>query len=126
MRKSRYLIALIPLVAIWVYAITQSAGQFFATIETARINVPATQPVDSSADRGRVGENLTQTADPTELVPAGAGAPEIEPEHLADARDMHEHERDLEASRDSATHADEHPDITDPRIRRLLQPAWDD
>jgi hypothetical protein len=120
-KKRRYVLVLIPLAAVWLYAVGQSAGRMFALIDgapRALVERPAVAPpywvhepmapqrdiavtpaVVPAAERRTAAEPWSPPA-PVYAEPSYSQAPSAEPI--------------------------EHPEITDPHLRRLLQPAWDD
>jgi hypothetical protein len=123
MQKKHYLLALIPLAAVWAYAVSQSALTFFAVLDAVpRGRVATVSPPVVGQDEPPIAGDETDTSAAAAEAPAPiVGAP-------AAATQAYAPLRYAESGSDEAGDAErvEHPDITDPKMRKLLQPAWDD
>jgi hypothetical protein len=122
MHKKRYVLVLIPLAAVWLYAVGQSAGRMFALIDEAPRAIverpPAATP-DWAHEPTAPQSDGVAAAPP--VVPAAEQRSAVEP--WSPPPPVY-----AEPSYSQAPSVEpiEHPEVTDPHMRRLLQPAWDD
>jgi hypothetical protein len=129
MQKKPYWLALIALIAVgavWIYTVGQSAGELLALLAAAppqpvvAVEVPS-EPLSAPlrAQRGHEARAAEPSVVAAEPAPRRVGPPaaELAPAVYADAGD--------DPSADGAEPID-HPEVTDPHLRKLLQPAWDD
>jgi hypothetical protein len=131
MRTGRYLLALIPVAALWLYAMAQSGGQLFGLMEGIDASErPLELKAESGVDRGgRL--SAPDTAPSASAAPglglpnARAAAPERSPPQRDDGMARID-EVQLHLDENEDPFAGQHPDITDPKIRKLLQAAWAD
>jgi hypothetical protein len=123
MQKKPYWLALIALIAVgavWIYAVGQSAGELLALLAAA-----PTQPVVAveapseplTAPLGAQRGHEAPVAEPSVVAAEPAPRRVDPPAVYADAGD--------DPIADGAEPI-EHPEVTDPHLRKLLQPAWDD
>ena len=137
MRNKHYLtMALMVMAGIWLYAIGQSLGHLRALFDAVPVELgtarteptvenieSASQSTSARADEvPRRDAREPATADPAEAVPQPAPVPyrnEADRGPLDRAPRFSIDQTDLPADV-------VHPEVTDPRMRRLLQPAWDD
>ncbi|HEX7060476.1 MAG TPA: hypothetical protein VF200_00810 [Woeseiaceae bacterium] len=135
--RLRYLAPLLPLAAIWTYVFATSASQLHGLMPnrpaerqpTAVSQRPLPAPPVSSRSAAVGPENASREAatevapDPEAVAATDPGAPvplpvaAFVPPNAA-----------LGAGEAAAAEQEplEHPDITDPKMRRLLAPAWAD
>lgn len=129
MRIARYvllsLLLLIPLAGVWVYAMTQSGGQILALFPAAQESASATSE-PAAAQPAPIPEAQLH-------IPGRVEEPGPQPPNPRREQSAPPNEEFLPQPFDGNTDAAgdpqpqiEHPDITDPKMRRLLQPAWDD
>jgi hypothetical protein len=137
MRTGRYLLALVPVAAIWLYAMAQSGGQLFALMEGISGSTndaperPSELEVEASIDRGsRISAPDAAPSASAVHGPSIPNAPAAAPERpLPPPRDdgmARIDEVQLHLDENEDPFAGRHPDITDPKIRKLLQAAWAD
>lgn len=130
--KLHYLIVpAIPLVAVWAFVLAKSAGQFYALVEaapasaTARppADVAATEPVDPPAPivAAPVETPPNEWADPAPVDYTPIPAPWSDPSYGSADDYGAPYPSGDETSPDVV-----HPEVTDPAMRKLLEPAWAD
>ena len=135
MRTGRYLLALIPVAAIWLYAMGQSGGQMFALMKGigGATNGAPEQPTDLESSVGQGSRISAPDAAPStsavherDVPDARAAAPDWSPppQRDHDMARIGEVQQHIDENEDPF--AGQHPDITDPKIRKLLQAAWAD
>jgi hypothetical protein len=121
MRKKLYWLALIPLAAVWIYAVGRSAGELLELV--ALVDAAPAEPIVTVEAPSRplvapVAAQRDDEAPATTPAPRQVTLPTAEPAPRVYAAAA-------ETVADDAEPLD-HPEVTDPRLRKLLQPAWDD
>jgi hypothetical protein len=130
MQKKRYWLALMPLAAVWVYAVARSGGELFSlfspeaaqavlTVEAPSEPLVAPLAVQRGDEAPAAEPPAIAAAEPPAPAPRRASPPPAEPPPAAHP----------DAGYDAAaagTEPVDHPEVTDPHLRKLLQPAWDD
>lgn len=128
MRTKHYWLALLAIPAVWLYALGRSAGELLAVmpgpVAPVQVEPPAVLPGTPPAARlaepvaevraGFVEPSIAEARPASMPSRAAPSSPELAPAVYA------------EASAEASTEIVEHPEVTDPRMRKLLQPAWDD
>jgi hypothetical protein len=123
MRNLRYLaLAILPLAVVWLFVVGQSMHSLVTMIAAAPMQpaVQSTTVPSSLPQRPREQSNADEVAQVPAL--ATATKPSIEEAHLPPAV----YADGSPGIVPPAIEQQPHPEITDPRIRKLLQPAWDD
>jgi len=131
MDKKYYWLALMAAVtAVWLYAFGRSAGEMLALLasvpapRTAAI-APPSEPL-LTAPPPPVGEERAVRA-PTPTVAERSPAPEPSERAPQTAERAPRTPADTAyAPPAGAVEPIDHPEVTDPHLRRLLRPAWDD
>jgi hypothetical protein len=126
-QKKYYWLALIPLGGVWIYGVGQSAGELFGLLPEAPAqravtveapSEPLRPPLASGGGDSAVVESTTVSGrQPPAPVARPVAPPVTAPAPLAYA--------DAEPVTDGAEPVD-HPEVTDPHLRKLLRPAWED
>jgi hypothetical protein len=130
--KLHYLIVpAIPLVAVWAFALAKSAGQFYALVDAAPASSAARPPADVAA--------AEPANPPAPIVAAPVEAPPNEwtdsapvdytpiPEPWPDPSYEASYDYGAPYPSDDEQSPDVlHPEVTDPAMRKLLEPAWAD
>lgn len=135
MRALRYTLALLPLVAVWLYALVESSAQFrslLGGVEASVDPVARVSPeVEVIADAPPQREQLASPAEAPAPVDTGAA---FDPSS-ARPRELHRDRAEVAVAEPSGNRIDGvpvdalselHPEVTDPNLRRLLAPAWAD
>jgi hypothetical protein len=133
MKTKHLLLAVIPLAAVWIYAISQSAESLYALLEAVPAQESETaRAADGVAARKDDADARPELRSPAVASPAVASpvaaASSPRPAIAAPITPAAEPPRYPEPSYASFGEAVplEHPEVTDPAMRKLLQPAWDD
>jgi hypothetical protein len=117
MQKKLYWLALIPLAAVWIYSVGRSAGELLELLEL--VDAAPTEPIVTvEVPRQPLVAPVAAQRDDEAPAPRQVTLPTAEP-----APSVYVAAADTVA--DDAEPLD-HPEVTDPRLRKLLQPAWDD
>lgn len=126
MKTTRYLaLAAVPLAAVWLFAVGQSMRSLVSMIDA----VPARAADARAADPAAVAREPG--------IPSGGAAPAVfaapvparlasRPEEIPAQLPPAVYASEVSSATQSAELPVIHPEITDPQLRRLLQPAWDD
>ena len=126
MQTKHYLLALVPLLAVWMYAVSESAERMFHLFDEA-------PPRDAAASTSSAAPDALPLVAPSEPAEAAAHAPAVQPAAGPDDIEGYEflprgEPQPAGAGSDYAARDETlaHPDITDPHMRALLRPAWED
>ena len=124
MKTTRYLaLAAVPLAAVWLFAVGQSMRSLVSMIDAVPARAADARAADPAAvarEPGILSGGAALGAAPAPARPASR--PEEFPAQLPPAVYADE----VSSATQSPELLLEHPEITDPQLRRLLQPAWDD
>lgn len=127
MKRIRWVaLAVLPVAAIWIFVVSQSLRSLLSTLALGQQALRVESSVAAPAERSQLGA----------LEDAGAASetsrttPPEQPIHVdsdalraADMLPPAVYADEMPATREAEL---VHPEITDPHLRRLLRPAWED
>jgi hypothetical protein len=131
MQKKHYAFALIAVAgAVWIYAVGQSTGELLGLIRAAPTRPAASVEAPSEPLAVRPSQREQERAPAAPTVAAGEGLPGLAPARVAPRPTEPEPaaypDAGYASGRDDTEVIDDHPGVTDPVLRKRLQPAWDD
>ena len=129
-KKYYWLVLMAAVTAVWLYTLGRSAGEMFALL--AAVPAPRTATVAPTSEPLVAASRPHGNEESAVEAPAvAASEPSLAPEPSRIASQAAERAPRFHADTSYAPPAEtaepiDHPEVTDPHLRKLLRPAWDD